>query len=293
MKRFIVILIFLSFAAFILQSCSDLHNNITPPKVSTSAHQSGILDKTSPNFHGNLIRNSNWDMSTCWQCHARDYTGGLTGVSCLKCHTGANGPEACNTCHGNFNDASKIAPPRDPDGNTSTSSPGVGAHASHLYTNTIGHSIKCGTCHTVPDSVYQPGHLNPDIPGGIVFNLLAVNYGAAPTFDSENYSCANTYCHGNFTFYKDSTVAGDQFMYNDSVMVNGQAVMMGNNKTVNWTTVDETEDSCGTCHNLPPLGHKYAPLKDCAGCHPGVVNSDGKIIDQSKHINGVINVFGN
>lgn len=293
MKQFITILVFISISIFIFQGCSDLNNNITPPQVSKAAHQPGILDKASPNFHGNLIKNANWNMKTCRQCHDREYTGGLTGVSCLNCHTEIKGPEACNTCHGKFNDANRIAPPREPDGDTLTTSPGVGAHVSHLYSNSLGSTIECNTCHVVPDSVYQEGHLNPQIPGGVIFALLSVHNGANPEFDSNNYTCSNTYCHGNFTFFKDSAAAQNKFIYNDSVTVNGQTAMLGNNKTVKWTKVDGTEAQCGSCHGLPPEGHKYAPLKDCAGCHVGVIDSDGNIIDQSKHINGVINVFGN
>ena len=31
----------------------------------------------------------------------------------------------------------------------------------------------------------------------------------------------------------------------------------------------------------------------CVNCHAGVVDNQGNIIDQTKHINGVKNVFGN
>lgn len=292
MKHFIFIIVFFSFAALLFQSCSDLNNDITPPQTVTAAHQTGILDKTSPNFHGNLVRMANWDMSSCWQCHDRKYTGGLTGVSCLKCHTEIKGPEACNTCHGDFNNANRIAPPRDTEGNTSTTYKGVGAHQSHLNNNDFGSVIPCGTCHTVPDSLYQSGHLNPSLPGGIIFNLLSIHNGASPEFNTGDNTCSNSYCHGNFTFYKDSSDAQNKFMFNDSVMVNNQVAMIGNNKTVKWTDVGGKEANCGTCHGLPPQGHKYAPLKDCAGCHPGVVDANGNIIDRSKHINGVVNVFG-
>ena len=105
------------------------------------------------------------------------------------------------------------------------------------------------------------------------------------TFNYSDGSCANTYCHGNFTFYKDSTSLRNQFAYTSDKMT-------GLSQTVVWNNLDISKIKCGTCHGLPPAGHIQVDIKDCAGCHVGVVDEFGNIIDKTKHMNGRIDVFG-
>ncbi len=70
--------------------------------------------------------------------------------------------------------------------------------------------------------------------------------------------------------------------------------MEGNNSAVIWNKVDDTQAQCGSCHGLPPTGHvDFGGLTTCVNCHQGVVNGQGQITNSGKHINGVINVFGN
>lgn len=268
----------------LLTNCSELRDNVSafPPEMST--HKEGITNPASPNFHGKLISNANWNMSQCKQCHAANYTGGITNKSCYNCHTQSAGPEACNTCHGNFTDPLKVAPPRDLSGNISTTSPGVGAHTAHLYENDLGNNVRCSTCHIYPTSMYADSHLGADGKAEITFGRLAVQGGANPVYDFSSNNCSNTYCHGNFTFYKDSTT---------NVFAYTAATMTGNNVSIKWNKVDGTQASCGSCHGLPPTGHIAATLQTCVNCHQGVVDAQGNIIDQTKHINGLKNVFGN
>lgn len=265
---------------YVSPSCATCHSTI-------NVHQDGIVNPTSPNFHGKYIAaNLGWDMRACGSCHAANYSGGIDAPSCLTCHKGAYGPEACNTCHGDFNDPTKIAPPRALNGSTSTNDPGVGAHVSHLYDNQLGSLIRCSTCHTVPSSVYAEGHLGNDGKAEIIFGRLSVQGGANPGFNFANNTCSNTYCHGNFTFYRDSAASIYQFVYTG-------ATMTGNNASVIWNKVDDTQAECGSCHGLPPTGHISYAITACATCHYGVVDGNGNIIDKTKHINGVANVFGN
>ncbi len=267
-------------------ACSELNNNIeTVQKI--SAHGVGILDTTSTEFHGKLIKSLGWDLSACWKCHASDYSGGVTGVSCLNCHTEANGPEACNTCHGDINDPSKIAPPRDLSGNTSTTSRGVGAHNSHLFNVILTNNVECSTCHKVPSDFSDPAHINGDGKANIIFgNLAIVNEGINSSYNQMDGNCSNVYCHGNFVFDKASAAPNNQFAYADDVM-------MGNNVTVNWTSVGQSEAECGSCHGLPPTGHIPETVEFCGFCHLGIVDVNGNIVDslKYKHINGVIDVI--
>ena len=286
MKLLYSILILISLAALLI-SCSDLVDSPPPSAPELSIHKTGILDKNSPDFHGNLIRNNNWNMNDCKRCHSVDYTGGTAGVNCKNCHTQANGPEACNTCHGDFSNPDIIAPPKDIDGHTSSDFPGVGAHYQHLYANELGSEIKCTTCHKVPQNYLDAGHLDTSLPAEIIFNNLAVvNLASNSSYDYSTATCSNTYCHGNFEFLKDSSDLN--FMYTSDKMV-------GNNKPVVFNIVEGTQAECGSCHGLPPEGHIESALSNCGnvGCHIGIVDSDGNIIDKEKHINGMKNVRGN
>ena len=76
-----------------------------------------------------------WDISVCQSCHGADYAGeGFEQKNCLTCHDQPDGPEACQTCHG---DAENSAPPRGLLGQTSTSEIVVGAHQAHLRTSDL------------------------------------------------------------------------------------------------------------------------------------------------------------
>src|SRR5690606_9107909 len=133
-------------------------------------------------------------------------------------------------------------------------------------------------------------HLGEDGLAEITFGRLSIHQGVSPAYDFGDNTCANTYCHGNFTFYRDSSAFPGLYTAD---------VMTGNNKMVIWNQVDGTQAQCGSCHGdvnaniYYPAGHQAFALNECANCHIGVVDADGNIIDQELHINGVPNVFGN
>ena len=96
------------------------------------------------------------------------------------------------------------------------------------------------------------------------------------------------YCHGYYEFDKASADENNQWVYIADKME-------GNKFDPNWTKVDNTQDACGTCHDLPPKGHARVSggIKSCANCHWDVVDADGNFKDNLKHINGEKNVYGN
>src|SRR3989304_5929680 len=270
----------------LLTGCSDLQTDIPPVPTVAGVHKPGNLDVMSPDFHGNIIKNNNWSYQECKQCHSANYKGGITGQSCFTCHTQTAGPEACNTCHGNFSDPSRIAPPRDINRNTATSIKSVGAHSKHLYTNTLGNKVDCTNCHVVPNSLGDSGHIDSPLPVEVILSGLAVsNIAGNASYNSQSVSCSNTYCHGNFEFKKTDADPDYQFAYTADKMV-------GNNFSPIWTKVDGSQKDCGTCHGLPPVGHIQVPLSSCFYCHTGVVDSTGNIIDKEKHMNGYKSVRG-
>lgn len=274
------------FILAIFASCSKLDDSI-PPAPDINTHKEGILDHDSPNFHGNLVRQSNWDLKACQSCHDANYSGGITGASCLSCHTQPKGPEACNTCHGDFDDPNIIAPPEDTNDNANTDSVGVGAHVHHLYDNELGSEIDCSTCHEVPQDYFDPGHTDSPLPAEVILNNLAIhNIAVNANYDYSIATCSSVYCHGNFEFLKDSST--NQFAYTSDKMI-------GNTRSMIWNQVDGSQAECGSCHNLPPEGHISATIDACGSCHSGIVDSEGNIVDSLsyKHINGEKNVFGN
>jgi predicted CxxxxCH...CXXCH cytochrome family protein len=251
-------------------------------------HVQGIVDPMSANFHGKYIRNDNWEMRTCQPCHAENYAGGLVSPSCLECHIYPGGPENCTTCHGS---STSNAPPKDLNGNTSTSDRGVGAHQAHLQENLVGKRVYCTECHNVPGGVYTPGHIDSDNRAEVLMNNPRANlitndpstsyydstlmlFVPGPTYNSENLSCSNTYCHGYFK--------------------NGNL----ENAPV-WTNASTSE--CGSCHGdgtspLPKTqseGGSHISNPNCYICHGGVVDAELNIINSSKHIDGLLNLFGN
>jgi predicted CxxxxCH...CXXCH cytochrome family protein len=273
-------------AGFFLASCSELETNVSQPQALT-VHKEGISTPGHANFHGKLIRENGWDMNGCKQCHAADFSGGITQANCNTCHTGSRGPESCNTCHGSFSDPSRIAPPRDLENNTSTSVMGVGAHTRHIYENTIGNSVRCSSCHIVPQTLYAEGHMDADGTAEVVLKSIATAHGASnAAYNATDGSCSNTYCHGNFEFLKDSASAENRFAYTADKMT-------GTPVTVKWTNVDKGEAECGSCHGLPPAGHIQVPLSSCYTCHGEVVDEHGNIINKEKHIDGNPDARGN
>jgi predicted CxxxxCH...CXXCH cytochrome family protein len=249
--------------------------------------------------HPKYMRDYDFPLDQCRACHGSSYTGGaVVDVSCMSagCHTDASGnpktPEACNTCHGQFrapaSDFLSAAPPASVRGDTATTVRGVGAHQKHLVTGTLGKKLKCQECHTVPSSYTSPGHI--DEQAEVVFNdtLARTPSGdgtlqPAPVYNTASGSCANVYCHGNWKLRK-ATSPYAALAYSDTVIV-------ANNYSPLWTG-GSAESACGTtCHALPPTGHVQVPIGACTGCHTGVIDGNGNIIDPTKHINGKINVF--
>lgn len=248
-------------------TCVNCHSGI-------GVHKDGMLDPNSVNFHGKFIASKNWDLAECSQCHSANYSGGLVSASCLTCHTQTNGPEACNTCHGVFDDPTKIAP-------------NVGAHFAHLYENELGKQVDCNQCHTVPNSFAAAGHIDSQNGAEIAFGSLTklkTNSPGAysqtstlpeivpnPSYNSSTKTCSNVYCHGYFK----------------------------NGNTINAVSFNggSSAVNCGSCHGNPTTGNplpggSHPVVQNCSFCHGDVVSVNGNtytIIDISKHINGKLN----
>ncbi len=254
---------------YIEKSCYDDCHVIYP-------HDAGFADSLSAKFHSlSIAQTFFWDLTICQSCHGTDYSGnGYGNKNCLICHSQQDGPEACNTCHGDINsassDTSSWAPPEDLNGNNSTTHIGVGAHQQHLTNVNITLPLLCIDCHSLPANFEDPIHIDGNLPAEIAFGDLATTFSdsaANPAWSNSQATCSNVFCHGEFK--------------------NGEK-----EQSLIWTSVGTGQAACNTCHGLPPGGTHDIYLGNCSNCHFTVVNSDTAFVDLNKHLNGEINVYG-
>lgn len=176
---------------------------------------------------------------------------------------------ACSSvCHGSEGEA---APPRDTSGRTDLSSIGVGAHRQHLGSSGWHKRLECATCHTVPDQIGDPGHLDTGLPAELTFSGM----GTGAAWNRDTQTCSNTYCHGatlTNSIGGTSTGAG------------------GANTEPIWTQVDGSQSQCGSCHGAPPPD-PHPPGDDCGQCHPTMNPGAGMVIAYPElHIDGHLDV---
>ncbi|MDQ7053386.1 MAG: hypothetical protein Q9P14_11000 [candidate division KSB1 bacterium] len=114
----------------IVWSCSSPNEPPTEPEPEVKVHPQDWLKKSSPAFHGTVLKIRKYDMKECAQCHGRQFNGGIVGVSCKTCHPtfphdegwagegeGSHGEyleskgydvAACKGCHGENFDIVKV-----------------------------------------------------------------------------------------------------------------------------------------------------------------------------------------
>lgn len=248
----------------------DYSGTNTSPTCLTCHAGLEVHKETDAPHHNVYLAGAKWDFNQCTTCHGLDFAGKTdrTAASCLTCHTNTGGPQACNTCHGDFNDPTKIAPPR---GllNKADRNEFAGAHTNHLYSATLSTNLECGECHVVPASVDAATHIDDGLRAEVNFGQIrAVAAAGDPVYNQSTLTCDNTYCHGNFEF----------------------GSIKGNNFSPSWTGTDQAK--CGTCHgdattgNPLPTGHFPIGGATCSQCHANVVDADNNIKDKTLHING-------
>jgi len=203
--------------------------------------------------------------SNCAACHPtmeensltfRDPASHINGVVDVVMQ-GATG--GCTSCHGSANSS---APPKDLKGATATTTATVGAHQAHLAASTSYHQVVCASCHTVPQTVDAPGHIDGDNIAEVKFDTL----NPAGAYTKATATCSTMYCHGN-----------------------GR----GGNGTIAFTAAGPL--ACTSCHATNGTGmsgrHRTHLGGDvnmrCSGCHAEVVDANMKIIKGDLHVNGV------
>jgi predicted CxxxxCH...CXXCH cytochrome family protein len=146
---------------FLLVTACSSPNNQSSFNVDTGQHVSNWY----PSGH-KATASSN--ITSCAECHGSDHRGGISGVSCRKCHiNNTPGSFSCSECHGY--------------------PPNTDKHPSHAF-----QSVSCIDCHT--DTVGTSKHNNgaADIAIAPAYNA---NSGAA-TYSASGNACSNVRCHG-------------------------------------------------------------------------------------------------
>jgi predicted CxxxxCH...CXXCH cytochrome family protein len=195
--------------------------------------------------------------SDCENCHGAVAGKGLT-ILAADHHVDGQvdlAPTGCSLCHGS---AANAAPPGDLSGSFDPTRISVGAHQSHLNGGRFGRPVLCEECHSVPQTVEQPGHLDDFGIAEVRITGPATARGRIPTWSHDGASCGNTYCH-------DPT---------DLAVV-----------VPSWTAPTGSIE-CTSCHGLPPPA-PHPQLAQCSFCH-GTVDTERRIIDRSKHVNGIV-----
>jgi predicted CxxxxCH...CXXCH cytochrome family protein len=171
--------------------------------------------------------------------------------------TGGGG--GCSACHGSEDNA---APPKSLNGATDTGTVEVGAHQAHLSGGSLRTAMSCEDCHIVPTAMDSESHYG-EAPAEVTWGGLATTGGLEPGWDRDVASCASTYCHG-------ATLTG------------------GSNTAPTWTTVDGSQDACGSCHGSPPPA-PHPQNEQCNVCHPNTVTADQEIdVAGGYHIDGKV-----
>ena len=203
-------------------------------------------------------------LQNCWQVALLSLA--LSSAGCLELQNSEPTPDptqdrSCTTCHGDDqrigDKVTLAAPPLDTEGDSDTKSIGVGAHQRHLSSD--GHApVACTACHVVPQTVFDPGHIDTPLPAEVTFGDIATTGNRHPVYDRNKRGCTDTYCHRD--------------------------------ASVDWTAARSEKDACGTCHSLPPA-LPHPERKDCSSCHCEVIGPDGTWIAPERHINGIVDVI--
>ncbi len=177
-------------------------------------------------------------------------------------------------CHGDFNGGSNATPDWDnaASGDCGTchdNAPSKVNYGSHdLHTDAGNYNFSCSTCHngyatgneSTAALVSTAAHVNGSKDVAFDNAVADRGMGTAISYDSTAKTCANTYCHGDFTG--------------------------GSNATADWDGV--TGGACGDCHSSTNPGTGMHPVHvgggtgqynySCATCHNGT----------GLHVNGIL-----
>jgi len=215
-------------------NCKECHLGYdqTDSTISTAHHQNNITNVDGP-IKGGTFTTAGKVCNNVY-CHG-SFAGGTSAAPSW------NGSVACGSCH--------VIPPVS------------GTHTVHVTER----NYNCNVCHNGYNSTNSSTHATHHVDSirqvdGTLGSTLRA--GAGGTYNSTTKSCANTYCHGNFT--------------------------NGTNDTPVWATTE----NCGSCHTMTPSSGKHRTHRSegygCTTCHNGYTANTS--VNWTTHVNGSVQV---
>ncbi len=219
------------------------------------------LGWSSPAAHGTAAKTQANGFAACQECHADDFSGGVSAVSCKSCHT-VNAPHA--------------------------PAPWIGGQWTHTNTNPANASI-CAQCHTNgSNSTFQPSQAAPagSAPGcynntlchGAVGHATGWNasdqHGAAaksaPTYTGGFTTCET--CHGSD--FSGGLVQTSCFTCHGVNAPHAPKPWDGISTAFTHTTTDAgNAPACAQCHTNGANSSLQPSLPAAAGTAPGCFNN--------------------
>jgi predicted CxxxxCH...CXXCH cytochrome family protein len=149
--------------------------------------QSGFNPETGKHL-GNWVSASHkslalTNLSACAECHGADFSGGISGVPCSKCHINTGTNFSCSACHGY--------------------PPVTNKHPQHTFLN-----VYCLDCHN--NTIGTPLHNN----GTADVSVSATFYSKSGAALYATGACSNISCHGG-PRTQTSTQAGQNPPFSD------------------------------------------------------------------------------
>ena len=263
MKRFESICVSLAFVGLMLNSgCTKLNEGLpAPTSGKAQIHPAGWGDTNSTSFHGKVLKSESYDLNNCVSCHAKSFTGGVSGVTCFKCHasfphaTGWNDTSSAGF-HGKILSMAQWQ--------VSNCTP---CHGTTLNGGTS--SVSCFTCHSAYPHVTGWGDssavtFHGKFLGAKAWQLNNCTPCHGNTLDGGTsgkscFTCHKSYPHG--TGWRDSTTAAFHGNF-----IRASSWDMLQCKTCHGPTYGggRVNVSCLTCHT------KQNGPENCTTCHGGI-----------------------
>lgn len=255
-------------------ACDTCHP-LPGAEVLSATHGNGKVELRFSALAGSDAR-YNEDGSCAVACHAR---GGehaqpswdtSLALDCNSCHLTPppdHYPEPCSRCHAEMGSARDALSPAalhingrvDVGSGTGTCGachgdgqspwPRDSLHRAHAET-ALTQPIECGTCHSVPNQLHSPSHLD-----GLVSVQLqgrAQRGDVQPSFDAASKTCSNVACHAG-------------------------ALRQTAAEPPRWSAMASANDRCTLCHGAPPAA-PHVQQVNCGGglCHGSQVSGAGR-----------------
>ena len=222
----------------------------------------------------------------------------------------------CNSCHGDTakdpSDILSSAPPIDASG--ASESAAIGAHQVHLSPSAWRAPVACESCHLVPVDMNEAGHMDTALPAEVDMSAAPADarWSGMVSYDSDTGSCS-VYCHNpkpeDLSAGKKDVSWDASFSlgctgchgyppadshdpaHTTCSMCHSNGGLSQPAQHVNGSVdTDASGVACGTCHALPPTPI-HVQRSDCETCHGEVIGPDLVFVDESKHLNGTVEVL--